>query len=65
MSDDVVTFWSTPWLYTFPFSIDDDGTVWTHCAVSDDWGSADLGWEPVQQGPLPLPAVSPLFDPAF
>ena len=67
MSDHVVDFWSTPWLYKFPFSIDDDGTVWARCVddTSDNWAPSDYGWEPVQHGPLPAPVPASLPDTCF
>ena len=63
MSDDVVKFWSTPWLYMLPFEIDEDGTVLTHCVdyTNEYHGVVDYGWEPVQHGPLPVPDPLPDF----
>ena len=65
MSDHVVTFWSTPWLYSFPFSIDDDGTVWTDCNDASDFITQHYGLTPVFHGPLPAPVPSPLRDACF
>ena len=66
MSDHVVDFWSTPWLYSLPFSIDEDGNVWVDCNdYSEEWIVQEYGLMPVFHGPLPAPVSAPLPDTCF